>query len=389
MIAEIKLMLDRYKAWTKKQALRSITGVLSLNEAMISDELSAFVETMKPHINHGLDHFRDKFKAFCAAHAFSPEDAISIADNPRTKTNIVLFILAKKLFNPQNLKEMLAILTPHVTHCVRISIPEVPASDHRLFERKAIHNGLQPIVEITSVDALENLPITKFSLETCVFSDNMILILNDSAFDCPLPFQWHLKCYHALQEISPALAAKLYTHNFDFRLLLTDIEAYQHLSTPYSMITHFIWGLELSGKHYTGSETDASFHALNVVARFFEVFNQIPEHVRFALYELTNTNNQTLASILELLNTSEKYHGSCVESAAFSLKTFLETQRKNPLMHYKISQPKREVNARACYETRTLSITRDTTHNEHYPFGLVESVASTVIFDSFDDFVYF
>ncbi len=388
LIQEIKKRLAEINEGLNKIEL-DLNSLRGIHGAIFMEEYLVFESKLETILNGNPDNIRASFKGLCVAQSTSRDESISFADNPNTTTNLVLFMLAKMLFEPKNLKELLSILMPQLTHCVQLSIPAMPTGHMTLAERKAIHNGQQPIITIAAIDTLESLPVTDTRLKTCVFSENLVFVLENSVFESPLPFSWHVKCYNALREISPALTQKLYTHNFDFRVLHSDIETHKQGATPFFMIRNFTWGLECGGKHYQGKISDASIHALDAVSRFFEALNQIPKDLRSSLYALKNDQQQTLASILKKLTSVDNYDGSCVESAAIALNSFLETQKKNPLLHVNITKQVDMTLSQERYQLQAREIIRETTQTEHYPFALVEIVAKTMIFENMDSLVYF
>lgn len=366
--------------------LDTAQGVIS---AVQIYEFTHHLAIIKGFIDQYPDDIPGNFKAFCASRVNSSDDCISIADNPNTPLNQVLCLFAKKIFSISTLSELLNILVPNITHCVQLSLPALPEGPASLFERKKMHDALAPIIDIQPISALATYPITDDALKTCVFSDNLVLVLDHSTFASPLTFQWHIKCYEALHALSPNLANKVYAHHFDFRLLLTDIKNHQSGVTPYSMIKNFIWGLELGGKNYQGQASDASSHALMVVSRFFEAFNQLPEDLRTALNALKNLQQHSLAYILDQLTNAARYNYSCVEANATALTSYLSANQSNSLLHKNITPQTATASLRAAYQTKVFELKRDTSQPTTLPFLLVEEVAKIIQFPQLDAFVYF
>lgn len=380
LFTNIADLISQAEAWANAIPL-SIHNVKSFESAVLARELLREVNFLKKIILKDIDEACADFKARCLKRATSPKNSLSFAENPDTQTNRLYFSIAILLFNPRDLKTVLTILMPPITHCVLITVPDLPAG-RTLAERKALHDAANPIIETHELTYLENIAVENAHLEMCVFSENTVIFLPETDLVKPLTFQWHRKCYDALTEAYPALAARVYQHNIDFQILTDDIALRTNNITPTVLIQQFIWGLKSGGRNYTGREEEAAISALNAVVRFFNLFNQFPEDMRNQLLMLTSLEGITLNNILGRLTDKRQHSASCVESAASDLFSLLSAQKNSALLNTNIVLGTTASTGQVAYASKVLSANRNTQQSHAYPLNIIKNVVRNISISS-------
>ncbi|MBA2655438.1 MAG: hypothetical protein H0U70_00440 [Tatlockia sp.] len=130
-----------------------------------------------------------------------------------------------------------------------------------------------------------------------------------------------------LSEKHPTLCTQLYEHSISLQGLALDILTLNQKGvTPKNAIERLILGLILGGEKMTGQRF-AGKSAKDAVDRFFAWFNALPNPVQEQLRAIEG-NNTTLGRIID----NELGKGTCVETAATSLKSILRKNKQETIL---------------------------------------------------------
>lgn len=302
-------------------AIRLPHDFKSLRERIYQLELKQEIEALRMMLLDA-NTFDEQFKKRCHWRATAIEHGISFSDMPESMTNQLYWHIATILFKPNQLKDMLQIVLPHIKVHLSVSLPESLPIGVQLNEWK---QRMDPVlITSNSLDALSE-PPTLESLTHYVQSGDMIFDVEDIA---GFPLSCHVKVWNLLSKKYPELAKQVYNHNSALQTLASDIHLFNNQGiTPKEVIEQFIQQLILSGTRVTGNYF-ASQAAEIALRRFFDYFNALLPETKKHLRELKG-DNRSLGAIID----EELEKGHCVESTSSYLSQILQNNKQDVVLH--------------------------------------------------------
>ncbi len=324
----IRSHLNEAGRWAN--AIRTnINNTQALFFAVTARELFNELNFLDRLLTYPAEQIPVEFKKRCEQRASTPDEFISIADNPSTVTNQLYLTLAKLIFNPLDLRELLAILMPSITRCIHIQDPYVSSTNPSVKDIKAAFDNSDVYLQEGDMSFLAGVPITDTCLSDCVFIENAVFPLAQTLPIAP-SFTWYTKWFRALQEYAkyPGLKEKIETHNATFRELKSDIEHGFIGLIAADLFNYLIHGLRKAGSLVTGQEL-ADPSILTVLNHFLDDFRRLPELIQNQLKALPLIYHwANVGALLGALETGS----ICVETSADALQTLLTRYKNDPLL---------------------------------------------------------
>lgn len=317
-------------------------------------------------LTYPLEQIPAIFKARCQARQTTPEQFISYADHPNTRTNRLYVQLALLIFNPLDLQSLLAILMPAST---------------RYFH----FDATQSTLKISEMTALAGVPITPHALENCVFFEDAVFPLELT----PHAFQTHLTRYRALSAY-PVLREKCYTHNDDYRTLATHLRQMNNeVDTPKDRLRLLINELNAGKTSVTGMEY-ANISVTLTIDEFFQYYLALPTTIQKVLNKLPSGIERpaTLGELLTIMQDPKTTFDTCIEIGAINLDRALTLNSKHDALNYRpeITQAALDT-LDAHYETLTFSPQRGTDTLIVFPHALLANAFEKIMLDNAEVFL--
>ena len=297
----------------------------TLRDEVLKAELRQEINFLQELLEKNPDNFEQEFKLRCKLREVDVDAGISINKMPESITNRLYWDIAKAVFKPETMFDMLSIIAPGIQQHITINIPETkPAEPGALGMQKHLLKGIEPeIVVSKNIQGLNNPPDFE-ALLRYVFVDKSVLDTKDIAY---LPLTAHESLKEKLETDYPKLLEALYTHNSALHTLSMDIQLFKEQGiTPKDAIEQLIKGLLLGGTRMTSSGI-ASKSADTALKRFFNYFKALDKDLQANLRKLSD-GQKSLGDIID------KYieKGDCVETTASFLKKILDANKDNPLL---------------------------------------------------------
>lgn len=299
---------------------------ISLRDIIFQIELKQELEALGAMFRNPEQTFEEQFKKRCEWRATTPEQCISFDKVPESITNQLYWVIARRVFEPKTMKEVLRIVlgSEEMAH-LRISF-----SDHLPKEALSVkaterYKFLEPVLEkVGYLDDLTKIP-TMEALTHYVLFQGMIFDVADIA---NYPLHFHARLQHQLNTKYPAFAKKLYSHNESLHALACDILLLNNKGIiPRTVLEQLIQGLELGGTRMTGNKY-AGKSSIEAFMRFFTYFNALSLEMQKQLRALEG-DNKNLGSIID----NELETGQCVETTAGYLKQIIERNSDHPVLN--------------------------------------------------------
>ena len=258
------------------------------------------------------------FKTLCRERAMhNTNTCLSLNSLSDGACNQLYFDLTREIFSPQSMADLLALLLPDVTTCIK---PMVVMTNSKLDTRHfKIELSESPVSALT-------LALNTDKLADFVIHNNYLFDIEEIArFD----FNLHEAFYHELTREHPEFAERLYRHNLSLRTLCGQIQMVNgDGQIPREVIKAFIHELRLGGEKMTGIYY-ASLPAQLAYTNFLCWEAALPDDTRENLSSLTSSHyKQSFASVIKHLNEER-----CVELAANYLQAIIENPHNDAVLN--------------------------------------------------------
>ena len=297
----------------------------SLRDIILKLELKQEIQILRTMLqaSNDLSSFQPKFKQRCLERLQDTARNISFKDMPESYSNCLYWEIALKVFKPQTMKEMLAILLDEGLIHLHVEIA-LPAN--LSLNKKDRHKHPEPMLRLNkNLDAFAKAPPALEAFTHYVIADNFILNITDIE---DFRLYWHDKLKKLLDEQHPKVSMKLYSHNDSLQMLVNDILVLNNKGiTPKIAIEQLIQAFILGGEHISGSKF-ASKGAEKARERFLIYFYGLPADLQKQLRSL-KADNCELGRIID----EELERGQCVETAASNLKRILDKNSTHVLLN--------------------------------------------------------
>lgn len=310
-VTAIKSLLNTYRALLTPMSpvhdYKSLKNQVIMTE--LSDAIDTFTNMLRKH-----DDFEQEFRVLCMDRAKQNNDTcLSFSDLPNGPCNELYWNLAKIIFKPKSLQEMLTILLPEVEYYIEPKF--APADLDKKFSPKNIAIKLNQ-VKLKDSRHFSEPPESSTRLGELVILGNTIVDLRDlSLFE----FSHHQAYFNAIKAY-PDLEKRVYQHNFAFRTLLSQLQLLSGFGqTPKEALTSLIRELNLGGERISGGffASPAAQRAFSYFLEYLDALetesekvNNLPSDKKRVL-SLTDETGKSLETIL---NNIKKF--GCIEEAA-------------------------------------------------------------------------
>lgn len=252
------------------------------------------------------------FIDICHSRAECIGTSLDFCHDPDSATNSLLLDIARKLFEPKTLPELLAILVPGVTH----TFEPVFTSRGQVCGVKQL-----PIAEASL--GLEN-QLTSTPFAKLIMQGSNVLFVDSWIH---LDFEGYEALYAGLA-IAPEIRDQLFTYNTDFSNVRDAILLRHDIPTLAEAIDQIVVVLFRNGTSTTGLE-DATDEAARSFSFFAENWAKYPA-------EAQNCEpGRLIAEVIRLVLRAEKNEDKCIEENAKKLRKIAVDYARHPLMRQK------------------------------------------------------
>lgn len=314
-----RLIADKKKLIQKH--LPIIFDYNSLKEQVVNAELAEEVSELTRLLQQ--KDFPQAFLNRCRQRALRNQNTcLNYFSMPQGACNSLYWKIAKLLFKPQTLGDMLSILTPQVTtyiHCQEsLDRPEEPLE--RLSTQQITLQFEQLAVETTLVG-----PANKKELAQLVVVNNHLFNLEEIAY---YDFNLHCIFYEQLASQFPSLTHHVYQHNAQLKTLQSYLAMMNHAGqTPKQVICKFIQELRQGGSRIMGG-VDAGINAQVAFTDFISYLESLPIDLKNQLLALRNKQNESFNHVIDHLRAEK-----CVEEAASMLQSLIENPKNQEVLN--------------------------------------------------------
>lgn len=182
--------------------------------AMFVEEFQREIEFLKDALRDP-DRFEDQFKARCAERELDIENNFSFQYSPDSLTNNVYWNVAKVVFEPASMKEILGILLPGIKYQLKVDVQYTPSAG-------GVPKAAPLLIEdkqLAALDAME--PDHNLFMRFCVLEDVIFDVQSIALFPLKLQSQFN----RLLTSEYPKFAKVLYQHNSSLTNLFDNILA--------------------------------------------------------------------------------------------------------------------------------------------------------------------
>ncbi len=291
------------------QCIKNPNNYSNFKEMVFHKELREELTVLKA-LSKDLKAFPNKFKEQCKKRALRNQNScLSFMCAPESPCNQLYWDLAKLVFQPNSLSEMLSIILPQAQYYLDWEFMIQPD----VLSTKKSKRSLKLRFELIKLTDLKEDLGAVSSLNHFILANEILLRVSDVAlFTIPV----HQQFYQELMKVYPDLGTQLYQHNNQLKSLLSQLK---FLSTqgqsPREVLTHLVQQLNEGGERNKGKEF-ASLEAQAAYLNCKEYLNALPPEMKKSVYSLTNDNDESLRNILDDTH-------NCVETAAYDLDTLL------------------------------------------------------------------
>ncbi|WP_412754247.1 hypothetical protein [Legionella donaldsonii] len=295
-------------------------GYPSLKAQTIQQELGDEIDALLTLLKQGIDVFRQGFLARCKQRAEqNAGTCLSLFAMPEGECNQLYWQIAERLFEPQTMGDMLALLLPDNTLLISYEVTEETRQQSL---RERVKN---PVFHFEAKN------LACLTQEPSPAALSQFAVSGRQLFDVTDLVQWefttHTKFFNSLSQQYPELAEALYQHNETFKKLRQHLLAVSKGQSPREVIKEFIQQFLLGGETLTG-ETYASLEAQRAATDFFVYLESLPDTLKEALFEL-----ETLSSGISLDYVCEHLRAeNCVEQAAGYLQEILNNKENAAIL---------------------------------------------------------
>ena len=245
MAIHLDEILKNFENLLSKTPRIKLRDYSSLKQQVVVKEMKNELAALKDMLQNQ-DTFVEEFKKRCVIRANSNRGtALSFSAMPNGATNELYWQIARLLFNPETLSEMLSILMPEVTTVININDSDnISSAETNIQEDSANSNVIVNKESLLTSSAGKQL--CPDNLQDYVIAEDSLLLIDKIN---RLSFDKHQQLYDILTQQYPQLATKLYTHNVELQRLEQDLLFIAHRGqTAKDAISCLIKGLILGGK---------------------------------------------------------------------------------------------------------------------------------------------
>ncbi len=271
--------------------------------------------------------FLEAFKQLCQERAQRNSDScLSFTALPQGVYNQLYWDIAKCIFNPRTLGEILAIILPQGCRILTVEEKLVNSSAKKRLSDVALHFKLTELASLTKPANQTNFPPHFILADKVLFDVNCIINYD---------FHLHQKFYEKLSSDYPVLAKELYEHNHQLQQLLVDIQLVARKGqTAREAFNRLVREFELGGNKITGQEL-ASNAAEAAHLHCKEYLQSLPAELKDKVLALEG-KILTVGGGVYQINTSKIFaslqEGGCIEIAARDLRTILNNTANNCIL---------------------------------------------------------